>query len=96
MRDRRSELGQDCSVRALAREVGCSRGRAGELLKMHDELSGRVALCLGWGDPAEGERLLSRVSYRALRSVLAIPAAYVMSRVEALRRHIEACTPVHA
>lgn len=53
---------------------------------MRDELSGRVALFLGWGDATEGERMLSRLSYRELRTVLAMPAAYTMMRVEQLRQ----------
>lgn len=61
-------------------------GRAGELLKMHNELSGRVLLFLGWDDRVEGERLVLLLSYRALRSVLAIPPTATMLRVEALRR----------
>jgi hypothetical protein len=91
-------LGLECSIRALAREARCSRGRAGELLKMHDELSGRVALFLGWGDTNEGERLLSRLSYRDLRAVLTIPVANVMTRVSEIRRllgRLSECTTAH-
>ena len=89
VRDRRRAQSLDISVRALALEVGCSHGRAGELLKMHDELSGRVALFLGWGDVTEGERLLSRLSYRDLRSILTIPATSVMRRAERLRQLVQ-------
>ena len=71
----------DTSLRAIACEVGCSRGRVGELLRAHDELSGRVMVILGNGDLTEGGRQLSLLSYRDLRAVLGIPAAYSMRRI---------------
>lgn len=86
LRDRRRAFGQDCSVRTLAGEAGCSRGRAGELLKMHDMLSGDVALYVGWGDSAEGERLLARLSYRELRSAMALPAPSAIRRALSIQR----------
>lgn len=86
LRDQRQKRGQSCSVRFLARELRCSHGRAGELLKAHDELSGTVALYVGWGDESEGHRILARLSYRDLRAVLAMPVANRLARARAIRQ----------
>ena len=85
LRDHRRSMGVDASVRSLAREVGCSRGRAGELLQFHDAFASELVL-LGLGNAKEGEEMLSRLSYRQLREILTIDSRMSMTRIFTVRR----------
>jgi hypothetical protein len=84
LRNERRSKGLDASVRALARQLGCSRGRVGELLHIYDAFSSEFILL---GDRnVRGEDRLRRLSYRQFREVLKVEAWMTLTSVDLVRR----------
>lgn len=79
----RREAGLPDSVRAVARALGSSHGRAGDLLSIARAFPAAMLAELGDGDPELAEEALARLTFRTLREVatLATPA----ERLEAAR-----------
>jgi ParB family chromosome partitioning protein len=83
LRRRRREASEGSgSVRDLARVMGYSVGRAGELLQIAEAFPRKALVAIGGSADAGGE-VLSALPYKALRRVLAEPAD---ARVHAVRR----------
>jgi DNA-directed RNA polymerase specialized sigma24 family protein len=86
-------VGLDASVRAIARELGSSTGRVGDLLKIRDAFTETDVTFVGLfrapeDSPHEmadeaGTRRLSQMSFRTLRTLAALPRP--QRRVEARR-----------
>jgi hypothetical protein len=70
VREARKREGLDCSITAIANAAGCSRGRVSELLAIRDAFDAEGVSWVGLADSRKGEELLSRLSYRELRSIL--------------------------
>ena len=85
LRDERRSQGLDASVRALARELACSRGRAGELLQIYDVFASDLIL-IGKGNTRRGEELLTRLTFRQFRELLRIDARMTMTRIFAVQQ----------
>ena len=83
-RGERREQALDTTVRSLASAFGCSHGRAADLLRIYGAFGGRELILLGWGDADEGEELLSRLTYRQFRKLLAVNNWMTMTRVTAV------------
>jgi hypothetical protein len=62
--------GADASIRAIAREAGCSPGRVSELLQFRETFFDITLAILGDGEATRGERMLDRLTYREIRLVL--------------------------
>jgi ParB family chromosome partitioning protein len=73
IRENRSAAGLPDSVRELARALGCSHGRAGDLLGIARALPAGLLEELGGGDAGVAHEALARLSFRALRSLAAEP-----------------------
>ena len=96
LRERLRECRTDASVRAIAREVGSSSGRIGELLQIREAFPDKsvpmIGLLADEGDPLRdlaetGAAQLSRLSYRALRSASQVPGFY--ARIGEVRRLVQ-------
>jgi hypothetical protein len=83
-RSDRRRRGLSDSITAIADEIGCSRGRVSELLSIRGAFDAETVSQIGLGDSLEGEELLSRLSYRDLRSLLRNSGGIL--RVFAVRR----------
>ena len=69
----RREAGLPDSVRAVARALGSSHGRAGDLLSIARAFSPELLSSLGAGDPELAEEALARLTFRTLREVATLP-----------------------
>jgi ParB family transcriptional regulator, chromosome partitioning protein len=69
IRDNRRAAGMPDSVRELARALGCSHGRAGDLLGIARAFPEPLLERLGDGDAEAASEGLARLSFRALRSL---------------------------
>lgn len=85
VRDRRKAQGLDVSVRAIANDVGCSRGHAGDCLKIRDAFSDTLLHFIGENDSQDDGRVrLARLSFRTLRSLARLPTD--LARIREARR----------
>lgn len=84
LQERRREVGMSDGVRALARVMGYSVGRASELLGIARAFPPDVLTSLGGGSRAVAEGALARVPYRMLRTLLSVADAD--ARLAAARR----------
>jgi hypothetical protein len=85
VRARRRAQGLDTSVRAIATEVGCSRGHAGDCLKIRDAFSDALLYFIAEnGTQDDGRARLARLSFRALRSLARLPTH--LARIREVRR----------
>lgn len=83
LRRRRRDAGEgNGSVRDLARVMGYSVGRVGELLQIVEAFPRRALVAIG-GSPEAGGEALAALPYKALRRLLAEPAE---RRVHVVRR----------
>ncbi|MGZ8414445.1 MAG: ParB/RepB/Spo0J family partition protein [Gemmatirosa sp.] len=71
----RRQAGLPDSVRAVARALGSSHGRAGDLLSIARAFSPELLTALGAGDPEPAEEALARLTFRTLREVATLPSA---------------------
>jgi ParB family chromosome partitioning protein len=71
----RREAGLPDSVRAVARALGSSHGRAGDLLSIARAFSPQLLASLGDGDAELAEEALARLTFRTLREVATLPSA---------------------
>ncbi len=71
----RREAGLPDSVRAVARALGSSHGRAGDLLSIARAFSVELLTSLGGGDAELAEEALARLTFRTLREVATLPTA---------------------
>lgn len=69
----RREAGLPDSVRAVARALGSSHGRAGDLLSIARAFSPELLTELGAGDLELAEEALARLTFRTLREVATVP-----------------------
>jgi hypothetical protein len=76
--------GLDASVRAIATEVGCSRGHAGDCLKIRDAFNDTLLHFVGENDSQDGGARLARLSFRTLRSLARLPTG--LARIREARR----------
>lgn len=83
LQERRRAAGLPDGVRALAKQVGYSAGRAGELLQVARAFPAEVLAELGGGEAGVAEEALSRLPYRTLRKLI---AEEEQARLEAARR----------
>jgi ParB family chromosome partitioning protein len=70
----RREAGLPDSVRAVARALGSSHGRAGDLLSIARAFSPELLKSLGAGDAELAEEALARLTFRTLREVATLPS----------------------
>jgi hypothetical protein len=74
VRGRRKAQGLDISVRAVATELGCTRGHAGDCLKIREAFSDTLLSFIGENDSQDdGHARLARLSFRTLRSLARLP-----------------------
>jgi ParB family chromosome partitioning protein len=71
----RREAGLPDSVRAVARALGSSHGRAGDLLSIARAFSTELLTDLGGGDAEVAEEALARLTFRTLREVATLHSA---------------------
>ena len=71
----RRQAGLPDSVRAVARALGSSHGRAGDLLSIARAFSPTLLGALGDGEPELAEEALARLTFRTLREVATLPSA---------------------
>ena len=70
----RREAGLPDSVRAVARALGSSHGRAGDLLSIARSFTPTLLSTLGGGDAELAEEALARLTFRTLREVATLPS----------------------
>jgi ParB family chromosome partitioning protein len=70
----RREAGLPDSVRAVARALGSSHGRAGDLLSIARSFNRELLADLGSGDAELAEEALARLTFRTLREVATLPS----------------------
>lgn len=85
VRARRKAQGLDASVRAIATEVGCSRGHAGDCLRIRDAFNDTLLYFISDnGSQDDGHARLARLSFRTLRSLARLPTH--LARIREARR----------
>lgn len=92
----RRDAGLPDSVRAVARALGSSHGRAGDLLSIARAFSAELLAELGGGDAEVAEEALARLTFRTLREVATLPTAEERLRAAREATGLGALTSVRA
>lgn len=92
LRRERISAGAGASVRTLAQMLGCSHGRVGELLQIHDAFPRGMLVLIGDGDTRCGEERLARLSYRQLRRIVAVQPLSRLLRAHAVQEAAESAS----